>query len=194
MALNSVLSSAATVQGLSVSSQQEVLVKRTDIAVVAVAAVLVAGGCTSPSGSGAVSATSVDRQPVSACRSTPTTADTAAIVDWVDFVQLKGIQYYAGLDGPLPPVPTEQLGPTVGLVECRLSELHFDGPPGPSVDGDAAFIPVGTPVRSIRGFDPACRVAAEVEGVNRVYLAHTDVKGVTRAVPCAKAPRASSDR
>ncbi|MGO4597243.1 hypothetical protein [Terrabacter sp. 2RAF25] len=162
--------------------------------VITALAVLGTGGCTSPGGSGAGPATSVAPQPVSACRSTPTTGDTSAIIDWVDFVQLGGVQYYAGFDGQLPPVPTEQLGATVGLVECRLSDLHFDGLPGLPVDGDAAFIPIGTPVRAIRGFDPACRVTARVDGVNRVYLAHEDVKGVTRAVPCAKAAPASSGR
>ncbi len=160
----------------------------------AAAVVLGAGGCTGTARPEAGSATSVGRQPASACSTPSKTGDASAIIDWVDFVQLGGIQYYAGLDGQVPPVPTDQLGPTVGLVECRLSELDFSGAPGPAVDGDAAFIPVGTPVRSIRGYDPACRVAATVEGFNRVYLAHTDVAGVTRAVPCAEAPRASSGR
>jgi hypothetical protein len=199
MALNRDLTPPGTVQGSWVSSQQEVLVKRTGIALaVAAVVVLSAGACTGTGGPGAAPgagpATSAGRQPVSACSTGSTSGNETAIVDWVDFVQLKGIQYYAGYDGTLPPVPKEQLGATVGLVECRLSDLHFTGPPGTPVDGDAAFIPVGTPVRSIKGFDPACRVAVEVEGVNRLYLAHTDVQGVTKAVPCAQAPHATPQR
>jgi hypothetical protein len=39
------------------------------------------------------------------------------------------------------------------------------------VDGDAAFLDVGTQVRAIRGHAPSRRVAAQIGGVNRVYLA-----------------------
>jgi len=55
------------------------------------------------------------------------------------------------------------------------------------VDGDAAFVDVGTEVHSVRGYGTECRVAVEVDGVNRVYLAHTEVGGVSRPVPCATA-------
>jgi hypothetical protein len=43
-------------------------------------------------------------------------------------------------------------------------------------------------VHAIRGYEPFCRVAVRIAGENRVYLAHSDLAGVSRAVPCAKAP------
>jgi len=110
------------------------------------------------------------------------------MVDWVDFVQLDGTQYVAGIDGKVPAIASSQLGSVVGRVECELSVLEFHAQPGPAVDGNAAFLKVGTEVHAVRGYAPSCRVAAEISGVNRVYLAHADLAGVSRAVPCAKAP------
>ena len=110
------------------------------------------------------------------------------MVDWVDFVQLDGTQYIAGVDGKVPVIASNQLGPVVGRVACELSVLKFHEQPGPAVDGDAAFIKVGTEVRAVRGYGTSCRVAVQIGGVNRVYLAHADLAGVSRAVPCAKAP------
>ncbi len=109
------------------------------------------------------------------------------MVDWVDLLQLNAVQYISGLEGTVPAVASTQLGPVVGRVQCQLSELKFRTESGPAVDGDAAFIPIGTDVHAIRGYQPSCRVAARVGGVNRVYLAHADVNGVSKPVPCAKA-------
>jgi hypothetical protein len=109
------------------------------------------------------------------------------MVDWVDFVQLHGTQYLARLDGSASAVASEQLGPAVGRVECQLSALKFQAQPGPAVDGDAAFLSIGTEVHAIRGYKPSCRVTARIDGVNRVYLAHEDVNGVSKPVPCPQA-------
>ncbi len=124
----------------------------------------------------------------SACLNTPTTGDSTVMVDWVDFVQLDGTQYVADLDGKVPAVASNQMGSVVGRVECELSVLKFHAEPDPAADGDAAFIPVGTKLYAVRGYGTSCRVAAQITGVNRVYLAHADLGGVSRAVPCAKAP------
>ncbi len=124
----------------------------------------------------------------SACISTPTTGDSTVEVDWVDFVQLDGTQYVAGVDGKVPAIASDQLGSVVGHVECELSVLKFQAEPGPAVDGDAAFIKVGTEVHAVRGYRTSCRLAARIAGVNRVYLAQAYLGGVSRAVPCAKAP------
>jgi hypothetical protein len=82
-----------------------------------------------------------------------------------------GTEYVADLTGTVAPVASDQLGAVVGRVECRLSRLQFRTVPGPAVDGDAAFLDVGTQVRAIRGHAPSRRVAAQIGGVNRVYLA-----------------------
>ncbi len=109
-------------------------------------------------------------------------------VDWVDFVELDGIQYLAPLEKKVPSLSPDQLGPVVGRVECEVSVLTFSKEPGPAVDGDAAFLPVGTEVHAVEGFEPTCRVAAKVDGEIRVYVALAESDHVTRAVPCAKAP------
>ena len=110
------------------------------------------------------------------------------MVDWVDFVQLGGTQYVAGDDATVSATASNQLGPVVGRVECELSVLKFRTEPGPAVDGDAAFIKVGTAVHAIRDYGTRCRVAVQIAGMNRVYLAHADLAGGSRAVPRAKAP------
>lgn len=123
----------------------------------------------------------------SACTDTPTGGISTVMIDWIDFVRLEGIEYVADLQGRVPAVPARRLGPLVGRVECQLSGLRFSQPPGPAVDGDAAFLPVGTEVHAIAGIEPRCRVAAKVDGSVRVYLAHGEVNGVSRPVPCATA-------
>ena len=126
--------------------------------------------------------------PASACENAPSGGTSRVMIDWVDFVQLDGRQYLAGLDGAMPPIASNQLGAVVGRVTCQLSVLKFSKEPGPNVDGDAAFLPIGTEVRAVQGFDPSCGVAARIDGVNRVYLAHHDVGGYSKAVPCATVP------
>ena len=125
--------------------------------------------------------------PSSACKNASPKGQSRVMVDWVDFVQLDGRQYIAGLDGAVPSVAPSQLGVVVGRVTCQLSALKFSKPPGPSVEGDAAFLAIGTELRAIQGFEPSCRVAAAIDGANRVYLAHHDEGGYSKAVPCAKA-------
>jgi len=127
--------------------------------------------------------------PASACENTNRHHGNAVVmVDWVDFVQLSGTQYIAGLDGQVPPVTSAQLGAVVGRVRCQLSALKFSETPGPNVNGDAAFLTIGTEIHAIHGFQPSCRIAARIDGANRVYLAHHNVGGYSKAVPCAKAP------
>ncbi|MDQ6935802.1 MAG: hypothetical protein M3130_11015 [Actinomycetota bacterium] len=136
---------------------------------------------TPSSGSGA----GVSPGPGSACRTTPHSGNSRVAVEWVDFVKLDGRQYVAGLDGQ---ITAGQLGAVVGLVRCRLSALKFNKAPGPSVNGDAGFLPVGTRLHAIHGFARSCRVAARFQGRVRVYLAQHTVAGHSAAVPCAKAP------
>ena len=174
---------------------KEVLMRRANIAAVIGLAMLSTTSCgrsgtvvAGVSGRAPSSSSSANPQRGSACLTTPVTGDSTVMVDWVDFVRLHGIEYIAGLDGNVPAVASDQLGSVVGRVECRLSGLKFQAEPGPAVDGDAAFLDAGTQMHSIRGYEPSCRLAAPIGGVNRVYLAHADVGGVSKAVPCAKAP------
>lgn len=177
------------------SSGRQSIMNRASVAAVLGIAMLSAVGCGSAGGvvTGGREPTRVvssrpDAARGSACLGTPTTGNSTVMVDWVDFVQLNGIEYVAGVDGKVADIAANQLGSVVGPVECELSVLKFHAEPGPAVDGDAAFIEVGTDVHAVRGYATACRVAVRIAGVNRVYLAHADVAEVSRAVPCAKAP------
>ena len=154
---------------------KEALVKRANIAVVILLAIVSTAGCAASGSPGADESgpqpstrSSATPQRGSACLITPTTGEVTVMVDWVDFVQLHGIQYIADLDGSGPLVASDQLGSAVGQVECQLSVLKFQAQPGPAVDGDAAFLAVGTELRAIRGYEPSCRVAARIDGINRV--------------------------
>ena len=170
--------------------------KRLSIVVLVGLPLLLTVACASPSQlvglAGAPSSTAGPTHswaPTSACANTNRVhGNEVVMVDWIDFVQLSGKQYIAGLDGQVPPVSSAQLGAVVGRVRCQLSALKFSETPGPNVDGDAAFLPIGTEVHAIDGFEPSCRVAARIDGANRVYLAHQDVGGYSKAVPCGKAP------
>ena len=133
---------------------------------------------------GAGSTVTSGAQPaVSACADMSTTGSATVMVDWLDFVRLDGVEYLAGVDG-VPPISSAQKGPVVGRVRCRLSELKFTREPGPAVDGDAAFLAIGTELHAVRGYSTSCRITATVDGVNKVYVAHEDVGGSSKPVPC----------
>ena len=66
-------------------------------------------------------------------------------------------------------IESNQLGSVVGRVECELSVLKFHTDPGPAVDGDAAYIKVGTDVHSVRGYQTSCRVGPMAPiGISRI--------------------------
>lgn len=121
---------------------------------------------------------------VSACKDMSTTGTSTVMVDWVDFVRLDGVEYLAGVDG-VAPVSSAQTGPVVGRVRCQLSALKFTRRPGPAVDGDAAFLPIGTELRAVAGYSTSCRITATVDGVDKVYVAHRDVGGSSNPAPCS---------
>lgn len=131
-------------------------------------------------------ASGLESPAVSACNDMSTTGTSTVMVDWVDFVRLDGVEYVAGVHGVTPVSPAET-GQVVGRVRCRLGELKFTRQPGPAVDGDAAFLAIGTELRAVRGYSTSCRITATVDGVNRVYVAHDDVVGSSKpAAPCTR--------
>ncbi len=94
-------------------------------------------------------------------------------LDYVDFVQANGRNYVADLDR-VPPITGVEIGTRVLWVRCSFSKLNYatgQVPPMPR-DGDAAFLTPGTAVYAIRGWPPACRLAASHDGKWHVYLAY----------------------
>lgn len=91
---------------------EEVLMKRLSMAALVGLPILFTAACAGTShlvGVDNAPGSSVDSThssaPVSACENTPRQGNSSVMVDWVDFVQLRGTQYIAGLDGHVPPSP-----------------------------------------------------------------------------------------
>jgi hypothetical protein len=109
-----------------------------------------------------------------------------AEVDYVDFLQANATQYIADLGRP-GPSRRPHLGAEQLTVRCSFSRLNAQthrAPPPPR-DGDAAFVPAGTPVYSVRGWSPLCRLAARHDGEWHTYLAYQDDSRRATPKPCA---------
>ena len=110
-------------------------------------------------------------------------------IDYVDFVRYDGRDYLSGLDDASHhPVSVSQLGRELFRVRCSLAALNdrTGKQPVERRDGDAAFVPAGTPVYTVRGWSPRCRLAARHNGRLYLYLAYRN--GGERAVPVRCAP------
>ena len=91
-----------------------------------------------------------------------------AVVDYVDFVRIGGREYLASGDGPERTVPRVKLGRRLGTVRCNLSTIRPD-PYYHPVDGDAGYLPAGTPLYEVASSGPGLRLAAPVGGRYRLY-------------------------
>jgi len=120
------------------------------------------------------------------------TSSTVTIIEWVDFVQLNGRQFLASTmttSKPTHHTTKADLGPEIARVTCSISELTADHDlviQGGFLDGNAAFLPKGTPLYAVTGYHPDCRIAAVVDGKVREYLAQHEVNERSRAMPCAR--------
>lgn len=113
-------------------------------------------------------------------------APASVMVDYVDFVVVGRTTYLAG-PGPVPRVDKTQLDKIVMASRCSFSELNNrtgEMTPMPG-DGDTGFLPPGTPVYTMRGWSPACRLVAEHDGALHVYLAQQDGGTEARPIACA---------
>jgi hypothetical protein len=107
------------------------------------------------------------------------------MIEWVDFVQLDGRQYVAGL-GPEVRIRASELGRVVTRIRCSMAAIDDHRHIGyPLVDRSAAFVAAGAAVYAVRGYSPHCRLAAYVSGQLHVYLAQHDVKGRIAPLHCA---------
>lgn len=91
----------------------------------------------------AVSACSAAALLLSAC-------GPGVMIDYVDFVRLNGIEYVAGPERGLPPLPEAALGPAAGKVNKQLAGHVSDPSYGPR-DGDAGLLESGTTLYSVKG-------------------------------------------
>lgn len=168
-------------------------------------AVAVLTGCGQPPGGGASGETAGGRAGASGTGAggsadgcppvEPGRGGAAVMVDYVDFVQAHGRQYVAGLGASDATVSAatvsaatlsaDEVGPVQFRVRCSLRELNSraDQMPPPARDGDAGLLPAGTPVHEVRGWSPLCRLAAQRDGVWRVYLAVDSSTATATAAP-----------
>jgi hypothetical protein len=123
------------------------------LVVVAVAGLVLAGGCS------VVPDLSATHCPASR-RLLPQGA-----LDYADFVQVDGITYHA--DGR--PVSGRglregDLGAQVAVVQCKLADHMVEDPAQRYLDGDAAYLDKGAALYAVNGYRPGFRLAARRDG------------------------------
>ena len=95
----------------------------------------------------------------------------SVIIDWVQFIHFNGVNFQPALD--LGADWTEDdLGPLCGRVAFRVDGVVTD-PNYRAKDGDSSFLPIGTPVYTVRGQDPKEILAVRAGGGRlTVFQAH----------------------
>ena len=90
--------------------------------------------------------------------------------DYIDFVRFGGVTYHVADHGVGRPIAPGDLGPEFAVVRANPPT---SGPPlayRPR-DGDAAYLAVGSPVFTVKGYRPGFRLAASHHGRLRLYEA-----------------------
>ncbi|NUU63717.1 hypothetical protein [Paenibacillus agri] len=80
-----------------------------------------------------------------------------AIIEWVDILMINDIKYERNYEGTQE-VKADQIGKKVGEVAYMLNDNACSG--HITVNGDAAFLPVGTEIYELKGYRPEFRVVA----------------------------------
>jgi hypothetical protein len=100
--------------------------------------------------------------------------------DYKDFLRFGAVTYHVADHGVGRPVARGDLGPRFAVV--RANPPDSDPTHRYRVrDGDAAFVPAGSPVFAVRGYDPSFRLAATHHGRLRLYEADAAVGARTGA-------------
>ncbi len=85
-------------------------------------------------------------------------------MDWINFIRFGGISYSSkARRGGGDQVEESQLGEVLYRVAFHVDANLVPGSYRPR-DGDAAFLPPGTPIHSVDGYPPSERLAAVVDG------------------------------
>ena len=90
--------------------------------------------------------------------------------DYRDFLRFGGVTYYVADHGVGRPLERGDLGPRFAVVRANAPESD----PAHTYrmrDGDAAFVPAGSPVFTVKGYRPSFRLAASHRGRLRLYEA-----------------------
>lgn len=122
---------------------------------------------------------------IAGCPSIPPGAKPA-IVDYVDFVRVGGVEFVSGLGLQLV-ATAQEVGPEQFRVTCNFSELNRSSgrEPPPAGEGAAGRLPVGTAVHAVLGWSPRCRLTAFHGGRWQVYQATEPGARTLTFAPCA---------
>lgn len=127
---------------------------------------VVLAGCSAARGGDALTASA------STPSSDPCPTAAAPATDYVPFVQFEGRQYLEVDTAPdEEQLAAEDLGHEVGGTRCMLQDRSVDIGRGLQ-DGDAAFLPSGTPLHAVAGFDVRFRLAARNGGEVLLFEVH----------------------
>jgi hypothetical protein len=100
------------------------------------------------------------------------TGGGSAVIDWVDFVVI-GEVHYNSQDAYGYELTKADLGPEITRTRCMMSDRVSD-PEYQIQDGDAGYLPPGTPIYELKGYDPSFRVVARSDGELRIYESDSD--------------------
>ena len=92
------------------------------------------------------------------------------IIDWIDVVQIGGIQYAHGLSAGPATIDVAKVGALLGKTRCHIADSDA-GPHFTFRDGDATFLPIGSKVHFIRGVPVGEAVAVYRSGQWLYYKA-----------------------
>lgn len=91
------------------------------------------------------------------------------MIDYAPFLQFDGRQYLEVYSAPdEEQLDAEDLLEQVGQTRCKLQDRNTDPSYLPR-DGDTAFLPPGTPLHVVAGFDVTFRLAARTGGEVLLY-------------------------
>lgn len=92
------------------------------------------------------------------------------VIDWVDFVKFNGIMYVANSDSHADTqLLAANLGPQFATVKFKVDGNVSDGSYR-TKDGDAAFLDVGTPIYTVKGYAPTFMLAVHRDGQIIPYI------------------------
>jgi hypothetical protein len=92
-------------------------------------------------------------------------------IEWINFVKVQGILYAVPFVGEST-IPSSLQGSVVASVRFQVAD-HVDDPNYQTRDGDAAFLPVGTPIYQVIGYRNTFRLAAQWNGHLTLFEANT---------------------
>lgn len=107
--------------------------------------------------------------PEGSCPTRGAARDSRTIIDWVPFVVVGDVMFRSVYTAESV-LADKDIGPVVATVKCRIEGI-VDDPEFRPRDGDAAYLAVGTELRTVVGAPATTGLAVQEDGVWRLYEA-----------------------